>query len=517
MTSREPAKSFIAIDLKSFYASVECIERKLDPLRTNLVVADASRTEKTICLAVSPTLKALGIPGRARLFEVIQQVSKANALRKAKRGGTPSTGISCDAKELEEDPEKDIGFVTAVPRMSLYMEYSTRIIGIYLKYAAREDIHVYSVDEVMIDASPYLKAAGMSAREMCAAMIRDVAAQTGLTAAGGVGTNLYLCKVAMDIMAKHTAPDEEGVRIAELDETSYRRYFWAHRPLTDFWRVGRGTASKLDRYGIRTMGDIAVTSLENPDLLYKLLGINAELLIDHAWGRETATMESIRYYRPASESTGSGQVLPGPYTALKARLIVSEMAEELAMELFDKQLVTDQIVLTAGYDISNLTDPDIAAKYKGEIVTDWYGRKIPKHAHGTIRLPQPTNLAGTIISSSEQLYDSIIDEHLLVRRIFITAGHTAPAGSKTVPGSAGRITKEPAPDSAGFEQMSLFDVGLKTEGTENREDPDKLNRVQQAMADIRRKFGAGAVMRGRDLEEGATAADRKKQIGGHKA
>ena len=514
----ERKRSCIAIDLKSFYASVECIERKLDPLRTNLVVADESRTEKTICLAVSPTLKALGIPGRARLFEVIQQVNKANALRKAKRGGTPSSGSSCDAQELEADPTKDIGFVTAVPRMSLYMEYSTRIIGIYLKYVAREDIHVYSIDEVLIDVTSYLRAAGMTARQMCAAMIRDVAAETGLTAAGGVGTNLYLCKVAMDIMAKHTAPDEEGVRIAELDEMSYRKYFWAHRPLTDFWRVGRGTASKLDRYGIRTMGDIAMTSLENPDLLYKLFGINAEFLIDHAWGREPATMEAIRNYRPASESTGSGQVLPGPYTAQKARLIVSEMAAERAMELYEKQLVTDQIVLTAGYDISNLTDPEIAGKYRGEITTDWYGRQIPKHAHGTIRLPQPTSLASVITSFSEKLYDSIINNDLLVRRIFITAGHTMPANPEASPGGS-------ALAGAGFEQMSLFELGLETEEKNEAEnadihqksDPDKQNRVQQAMSDIRKKFGAGAVMKGRDLEEGATANDRKKQIGGHKA
>lgn len=522
------SNSYIAIDLKSFYASVECKERGLDPLTANLVVADPSRTDKTICLAVSPSLKALGIPGRCRLFEVKQQVAKENARRAAARKGAPCSGISSDAKELAGDPSLDIGFIIAVPRMALYMEYSTRVLGVYLQYVSREDIHVYSIDEVMIDVTSYLKAAAMTPRQMCAAMIRDVAGQTGLTATGGVGTNLYLCKVAMDIMAKHIEPDEDGVRIAELDEESYRRYFWTHRPLTDFWRVGRGTVAKLERYGIRTMGDIARTSLESPDLLYKLFGINAEFLIDHAWGRETATMQAIRQYRPQSESIGSGQVLPYPYTADKARLIVSEMADALAMELMDNGLQASAVVLTVAYDIDNMKGDDA---YSGETVTDWYGRKMPKHAHGTGHLPFDTSLASVIIDAAEKLYDSIVDPKLLVRRIFITV---------LLPKAKEAAAEDDRDKGMQYEQLSLFDLGGTglTAGPEDSgrkqgsgtgtpagsagntgsaEELEKQEKLQHALLDIRKKYGANALMRGRDLEEGATTRERNAQIGGHKA
>ncbi|MEG2769699.1 MAG: DNA methylase, partial [Oscillospiraceae bacterium] len=381
------SKTYIAIDLKSFYASVECMERGLDPMTTNLVVADASRTEKTICLAVSPSLKAYGVSGRARLFEVVQKVKQANAQRLLNAPNHTFVGSSANDNELKASPELALDYITAPPQMALYMEYSTKIYNTYLKYIAPEDIHVYSIDEVFIDVTDYLNTYHFSPRELAMKMILEVLSATGITATAGIGTNLYLCKIAMDIEAKHIHPDENGVRIAELDEMSYRQKLWTHRPLTDFWRVGKGYANKLEAEDIFTMGDIAKCSVGKPneyyneDLLYKLFGINAELLIDHAWGWEPCTIADVKAYKPSSSSLGSGQVLQCPYTFDKAKLIVREMTELLVLDLVDKELVTDQIVLTIGYDIENLTNPHTAQLYNGEITTDHYGRAVPKHAH----------------------------------------------------------------------------------------------------------------------------------------
>ena len=414
-------KAYIAIDLKSFYASQECVERELDPMTTNLVVADGSRTEKTICLAVSPALKSLGIPGRPRLFEVVQRVKEANALRRTRAPGRQFTGKSWDINELKADPSLEIDYVVAPPRMAHYMECSTRIYEIYLKYVAPEDIHVYSIDEVFIDVTPYLKTYGLTPREFARKLIYEVLETTGITATAGIGTNLYLCKVAMDIVAKKTEPDEYGVRIAELDEMSYRRTLWDHRPLTDFWRVGRGYARKLEKHGIFTMGDIARCSLHNEQLFYKLFGVNAELLIDHAWGWEPTTIADIKAYRPATNSLGSGQVLHEPYTWDKARIIVREMVDLLVLDLVDKGLVTDQIVLTIGYDRENLTDPGRRKQYRGEVIRDPYGREIPKHAHGCANLGRQTASTKRITEAVMALYDRITDPNLLVRRVNVVA------------------------------------------------------------------------------------------------
>lgn len=418
---------YIAIDLKSFYASVECRERRLDPLTTNLVVADESRTEKTICLSVSPAMKAYGVPGRPRLFEVVQKVREANARRRTAAPGRALTGSSWDSNELNRFPERSISYITAPPRMALYMEYSTRIYNIYLKYIAPEDIHVYSIDEVFMDVTAYLGTYRLTARELAAKMMQDVLQATGITATAGIGSNLYLCKVAMDIVAKHIEPDQNGARIAELDEMTYRRLLWNHRPLTDFWRVGKGYARKLEEHGIFTMGDVARCSVGKPndyhneELLYRLFGVNAELLIDHAWGWEPCAMADIKAYKPAANSIGSGQVLQCPYDSGKAKLIVREMTDLLVLNLVDKGLVTDQLVLTVGYDIENLTDPEIRKRYQGEIVTDRYGRKIPKHAHGTANLDRKTSSTMLILDAVMDLYDRIIDHNLLVRRIYVTA------------------------------------------------------------------------------------------------
>ena len=420
---------FLCIDLKSFYASVECIERGLDPMTTNLLVADASRTEKTICLAVSPSLKAYGISGRARLFEAVQQVKKANAERLKKAPGHTFTGTSSNAIELAAHPELELSYITAVPRMAHYMEHSTRIYNIYLKYIAPEDIHVYSIDEVFIDLTHYLSSSGLNAREFAKRMIQDVLETTGITATAGIGTNMYLAKVAMDIVAKHIPADENGVRIAELDEMSYRRQLWNHRPLTDFWRVGRGYAKKLEEVALFTMGDIARCSVGksnkyyNEDLLYKLFGINAELLIDHAWGWEPCTIAEVKQYKPESNSVGSGQVLHCPYDFEKARLVVREMIDLLVLDLVDKGLVTDQIVLTVGYDIENLSDPVRRKAYKGQITTDRYGRQVPKHAHGTANIGRYTSSTRLVTDAVLELYDRIVDKSLLVRRLNISVNH----------------------------------------------------------------------------------------------
>ncbi|NBH73719.1 DNA methylase [Clostridiaceae bacterium] len=502
---------YAAIDLKSFYASAECIERGLDPLTTNLVVADKSRTKKTICLAVSPSLKAYGIPGRPRLFEVVQAVDKINSRRILRAPGQAFSGSSYHDPELKTHPELALGYITATPRMSLYMEYSTRIYGIYLKYIAPEDIHVYSIDEVMIDLTGYLSPRCPSARDLVGKMIRDVQKSTGITAAAGIGTNLYLAKVAMDIVAKHVPADGHNVRIAELDEMSYRRLLWTHRPLTDFWRIGHGYAAKLEEHGLSTMGDIARCSLGKPgdfhneELLYRLFGINAELLIDHAWGLEPCTMADIKAYRPESSSIGGGQILPTPYPFDKARLVVKEMADQLALDLVGKGLVAGQLILTAGYDMACLTDPQIRQKYKGAVTTDRYGRKVPKHAHGTTNLPRQTSSARLIIRSALELFDQIADRNLLVKRIYITAAQLTPEAS--------------AKNPAAFEQLDLFtDYGLLERQRRQEESLlQKEKRLQQAMLSVKKKFGKNAILKGMSLEEGATARERNQQIGGHKA
>lgn len=420
-------KTYIAIDLKSFYASVECRERSRDPLTTNLVVADPSRTEKTICLAVSPSLKKYGLSGRARLFEVIQKVNAANNIRKLKAPNHVFSGSSDDSTELQKNPSLKIDYIIAPPRMARYMEYSTKIYNIYLKYIAPEDIHIYSIDEVFIDVTHYLSTYNMTARTLAMTMIQDILDTTGITATAGIGTNMYLCKIAMDIVAKHIEPDKNSVRIAELDEMSYRRLLWNHKPLTDFWRVGRGYSKKLEKIGLYTMGDIARCSIGkstdyyNEELLYKLFGINAELLIDHAWGYEPCTMEDVKAYKPETNSISSGQVLHCPYEFDKARLVVKEMIDLMALDLVDKGLVTSQIVLTIGYDIENMTDKNRSQSYKGTVTTNYYGKKVPKPAHGTTNLPKRTSSTTLITNAVMELYDKIVNKKLLIRRINIVA------------------------------------------------------------------------------------------------
>lgn len=490
------SRSYIAIDLKSFYASVECIARGLDPMTTNLVVADESRTEKTICLAVSPSLKSFGIPGRARLFEVVQRVREVNAMRRAAAPGRAFTGKSTDLPTLRQHPELELDYIIAPPRMALYMQTSTAIYQVYLKYVAPEDIHVYSIDEVFIDATNYLKLYNMTARELAMKMIRDVLERTGITATAGIGTNLYLCKVAMDIVAKHIPPDSRGVRIAELDEMRYREELWEHRPLTDFWRVGRGISQKLEKHGLFTMGDVARCSLDNEELLYRLFGVNAELLIDHAWGCESCTMADIKAYRPQTNSISSGQVLQSPYDFEKAKLVTREMTDALVLELVDKGLLTDQLVLTVGYDIENLTDPVRAAAYRGEVTTDNYGRRIPKHGHGTVNLGSPTASTARIVEAMMELFDRVADRSLLVRRLNVTACRVIPESE--------------APPPAG--QLSLF-----CDEREDQETLEREKRRQKAILTIQKKYGKNALLKGMNLEEGATARERNSRIGGHKA
>ena len=504
-------KWYIAIDLKSFYASVECIERELDPMTTNLLVADASRTEKTICLAVSPSLKSYGIPGRPRLFEAVQKVKEANALRRMKAPGQQFVGKTWDAKQLDANPGLAIDYITAPPRMAHYMEHSARIYEIYLQFVAPEDIHVYSIDEVFMDATPYLKTYGLTAHELAVKIIQEVLRQTGITATAGIGTNLYLCKVAMDIVAKHQQPDADGVRIAQLNERSYRELLWDHRPLTDFWRIGRGYERKLEKNGMFTMGDVARCSVGNPNefynenLLYKLFGVNAELLIDHAWGYESCTIADIKAYKPESNSLGSGQVLHCAYTAQKARLVTREMTDLLVLDLVDKGLVTDQMILTIGYDIENLSDPERCRTYSGPVVTDHYGRKIPKHAHGSVNLPRMNSSTTLITDAVMELYDRIVNPDLLVRRINIVAGRVVPES---------KARKETAPV-----QLNLF---YDAEAEKRREEAEEAalereKRRQKAVITIKKKYGKNAIIKGMNLEEGATAMDRNRQIGGHKA
>ena len=494
-------RTYIAIDLKSFYASVECVERGLDPMNAHLVVADESRTEKTICLAVSPALKAQGIPGRPRLFEVIQRVRAINADRQKRASGRRFQGASHFASELQENANLALDYIVAPPRMAFYIEYSTRIYQIYLNYVDEKDIHVYSIDEVFIDATEYLKASGLTARDLAMEIILDVLRSTGITATAGIGPNLYLCKVAMDVWAKHIEPDENGVRIAELDEMSYRRQLWDHRPLTDFWRVGRGYARKLEEHGMFTMGDVARQSVWDEDVLYDLFGVNAELLIDHAWGWEPCAIADIKAYRPDSSSIGSGQVLSCAYSFGKARLVVREMADALALELVDKRLVTDHLVLDVGYDNGNVAD---GGAYAGEVKADRYGRRTPKPAHGTQRLERRTSSARRIAEAALELYDRIVDPRLSVRRLNLAALNVADE----------REAVQDAP-----EQLDMFTdyAALEQQRAAEEAALAREKQGQQAILEIRRKFGKNAILKGTSLMEGATARDRNRQIGGHKA
>lgn len=499
-------RTYVAIDLKSFYASVECRERGLDPLDTNLVVADESRTDKTICLAVSPSLKSYGIPGRPRLFEVVQQVKEANMGRMYSAPGHRLAGQSCFLSELNSNPALAIDYLIAPPRMAYYMQYSTRIYEIYLKYIAPEDIVVYSIDEVFMDVTDYLATYQLSARELAMKMILDVLETTGITATAGIGTNLFLCKVAMDIVAKHIPADKNGVRIAELDEMGFRRKLWSHQPLTDFWRVGRGYAKKLESHGMFTMGDVARCSVNNEDLLYKMFGKNAELLIDHAWGWEPCTIAAIKAYRPENNSLGSGQVLHQPYTAEKARLVLREMADQLSLDLVSKRLMTNQIVVTIGYDRANLATQEQKNQYRGAITKDHYGRDVPVHAHGTQNLERYTSSSKEIVKATGELFDRIADKKLLVRRLNVVAAHVIPEDKV--------LQAEDA-----VEQLDFFTDYAAKQAEQEKKDAElaRERKRQEAMLAIKKKFGKNAILKGMNLEEGATARDRNEQIGGHKA
>ena len=501
----ERQRTYIAIDLKSFYASVECVERGLDPLTTNLVVADRSRTEKTICLAVSPSLKQYGIGGRARLFEVVQRLRQVNAERRAQAPGRRLTGKSVSDLDLRAHPDWEVDYIAAPPRMAHYMRFSAKIYETYLKYVAPEDIHVYSIDEVFIDVTEYLKSYRMTAHQLAMTMIRDVLRQTGITATAGIGTNLYLCKVAMDIMAKKQPADRDGVRIAELDEMSYRRQLWDHRPLTDFWRVGRGTVNRLAQYGIDTMGKIARCSVRDEELLYRLFGVNAELLIDHAWGWEPCTLDKVKAYRPESNSFSNGQVLSTPYPTKKARVVILEMADAMSLKLVDKKLVTDQLMLNIGYDAENMTNPAIRALYDGPVGLDHYGRQVPKPAHGTIRLDKATSSSKTILNETAKLFDRIVNPDLLIRYLNITVGHVVDEQLA--------VTQEEA------QQLDLFAdyEAMEQKQQEETAARQKERKIQEAQLAIKRRFGKNAILKGLNFEEGATARDRNQQIGGHKA
>ena len=488
-------RQYIAIDLKSFYASVECVERGLDPLDTCLVVADPSRTEKTICLAISPALKSHGIGGRPRLFEVVQKVREVNC----RRG---HAGKSFSQKELNTHAELAVDYLVAQPRMAHYIQYSTRIYEVYLHYIAPEDIHVYSIDEVFMDVTSYLKSYQMTAHELARKIIREVLAETGITATAGIGTNLYLSKVAMDIVAKKMPADKDGVRIAELDEMTYRHLLWEHTPLTDFWRVGRGIAARLAPYGILTMGDIARCSIEHEDFLYQLFGVNAELLIDHAWGWEPVTMDMIKAYRPETSSISNGQVLQSPYTAAKARNVVLEMADTIALDLVDKKLLTDQLTLTIGYDTESLTDRAVRERYQGKITTNRYGKQVPAHAHGTTSMERPTSSGKMLMEKVGELYDRIVNPDLLVRRINLSANHL-------VHESDSRLSSQAV-------QLNLFTYSEELEKRQKlQEELAKERRRQEAVLQIKKKFGKNAILKGLNFADGATQRERNQQIGGH--
>lgn len=497
-------KVYIAIDLKSFYASVECVERGLDPLNTNLVVADETKSEKTVCLAVTPSLKRYGISGRARLFEVIEKVKEINRKRKREIGSREFKGSSYISEETEQDPFLSVDYIAAPPRMALYMEYSARIYGIYLNYVSFEDIHVYSVDEVFIDITNYLKTYKMTPRELVRVMVSDVKKQTGITATAGIGSNMYLCKIAMDIVAKHMAADEDGVRIAELDEMSYRRLLWKHQPLTDFWRVGKGYSDRLERYGMYTMGDVALCSISNEDLLYKLFGVNAELLIDHAWGYESCEIKDIKSYKPSSSSICMGQVLTCPYSYEKARIIVKEMADQLAMDLFSKGLVSDHLVMSVGYDVENLKDTRKKENLKGRICLDRYGREIPEHAHGSVNLSEYTSSTKHITQGLLSIFERITNKDLTIRRINITAS---------------RVKTEEGEKNEQSLQLDLFTdyEDVLREQNRKREALQKERRIQKTVLEIKRKYGKNSILKGINFLEGATTRERNAQIGGHKA
>ncbi|MBR1516836.1 MAG: DNA methylase [Bacteroidales bacterium] len=500
----ERQHTYIAIDLKSFYASVECVERGLDPLNTNLVVADASRTEKTICLAVSPSLKAHGISGRARLFEVVQRVRQVNGERLFRAGSRRFAGKSYLASELAEHPDWELDYIAAPPRMAYYMEYSTRVYKTYLKYISPDDIFPYSIDEVFIDATNYLETYKMTAHELAMTMVRDVLRSTGITATAGIGTNMYLSKVAMDIVAKHMPADSDGVRVAEIDEMSFRSMLWNHSPLTDFWRIGRGIASRLQRLGIYTMGQLARYSLHNEEQLYRTFGVNAELLIDHAWGWEPCTMRDVKAYRPSSNSLSNGQVLQSAYTADKARIVVQEMADNLSLELVEKHLVTDQMVLYVGYDIDSLSQPN---NYVGEIVSDFYGRAVPRPAHGSANLGQHTSSSHRIVDAILAIFDHTVDRRLLVRRLNVCANHVI---------SEKQAAELHARQSVQLNLFTDYDSMQKEQELECTE-REKERKVQEALLSIKHKFGKNAILKGLNFEEGATARDRNRQVGGHKA
>lgn len=496
-------RQYIAIDLKSFYASVECVDRGLDPLSTNLVVADKSRTEKTICLAVSPSLKAYGIGGRARLFEVVQRVREVNQQRQLQCGGRLK-GKSYNDNELKQHPDWELDYVVAPPRMGHYMEVSSRVYQTYLKYIAPEDIHVYSIDEVFMDVTNYLDNYKMTPHELAMTMIRDVLKTTGITATAGIGTNMYLCKVAMDIVAKHIPADKDGVRIGELDEMSYREKLWDHKPLTSFWRVGKGTANRLAQYGIDTMGKLARMSLHNEELLYKLFGVNAELLIDHAWGYEPCTIDMVKAYKPENNSFSSGQVLQSAYDVRKARVVVQEMAEAVALNLVSKRMLTDQIVLSVGYDIESLTNPAIREQYHGEVTTDFYGRKVPKSAHGSENIGRQTSSTRLITEAVLSLYDRIVDPHLLVRRLNLTTNHVVYEDT---------VSHQQQPT-----QLDLFTdyEAILAKEQREQEELDKERRMQEVQLAIKQRFGKNAILKGMNFQEGATAIERNAQIGGHR-
>ena len=498
-------RTYIAIDLKSMYASAECVARGLDPLTTNLVVADTSRTEKTICLAVTPSLKAYGIGGRARLFEVIQRLREVNYERQTKSPNRRLNGKSTSDIELQQHPDWAVDYIAAPPRMAYYIEVSSKIYGIYLKYIAPEDIHVYSIDEVFMDVTNYLGSYKLTAHQLAIKIIRDVLAQTGITATAGIGTNMYLCKVAMDIVAKKMPADKDGVRIAELDEMTYRQQLWDYRPITKFWRVGRGIADKLAVYGIDTMGKLARLSIQNENLLYRLFGVNAELLIDHAWGWEPCTMDIVKAYRPETNSFSHGQVLQEAYRFEKARIVVQEMAENMALELVSKRLVTQQLVLSVGYDRANLTNPGMSSKYDGTVTTDHYGRQVPRHAHGTTNLEIQTSSTMLITRAVTKLFDDITNKDLLIRRLHLTANHLVAENTisqKTIP-----------------QQLDLFTdyESIKEQEQHQQDALKKERRMQEAQLKIKQRFGKNAILRGLNFEEGATAKERNKQIGGHRA
>lgn len=495
-------RTYIAIDLKSFYASVECVERGLDPLTTNLVVADKSRTDKTICLAVSPSLKAYGIGGRARLFEVVQRVREVNEKRQLATPDCKLRGSSTDDTEVKRNPAMALDYIVAPPRMAHYIKYSTVIYKVYLKYVSAEDIHVYSIDEVFMDVTAYLKTYKMTAHELAMTMIRDVLNTTGITATAGIGTNLYLCKVAMDIVAKHIPADADGVRIAELDEMSYRRQLWAHTPLTDFWRVGRGIVNRLRQIGVYTMGDIARCSIERESVLYKMFGVNAELLIDHAWGWEPCTIDYVKAYRPETNSFSSGQVLSEPYTFKKARVVIKEMADAMALSLVEKKLVTNQVVVTVSYDRESLPTGD--AEFAGELTLDYYGRLVPKHAHGTANLKRHTSSSSAIIRAVTELYNSIVNPDYLVRRLNVTVNNVISEQDR-------RLRDKPA-------QLDLFSdaEALQKQREAEMKSLSRERRMQEAVLSIKHRYGKNAILKGLNFEEGSTARERNTQIGGHK-